>query len=95
MIVVRRIISLMDFIQKADDQGSESLETIEELTSAVAVAIFLEKGWVSRLLSKARRGRGQLSSSNLQELQDVVTTKLHTSGSNHKFLSSFLMLRSF
>ena len=43
MVEIMKIISLVDFIQKADDQGSESLETIEELTSAVAVAIFLQK----------------------------------------------------
>ena len=43
MVKIMKIISLMDFIQKADDQGSESFETIEELTSAVAVAIFLQK----------------------------------------------------
>ena len=42
MVEIMKIISLVDFIQKADDQGSESLETIE-LTSAVAVAIFLQK----------------------------------------------------
>ena len=61
----------MDFIQKADDQGSESLETIQELTSAVAVAIFVQKSWASGVLLKARKCRGQVFFWGLQRMQDV------------------------